>query len=179
MVLATQGLTACRHNGTLLLAARCGVRQAVAVLRTSPVRPHFVGRAAAERKALYGYIDHMERSLNDIYLAARGAIESVLDPAGFRLAGECHYPDSFGSAHADYRGRHQRVRLVWHGKDRFIGLSVTRVTNSGQHPAPDEWRALEPANGSAPAQFLNPGPGAERRIAELTDALRSHLEAAV
>ena len=121
----------------------------------------------------------MERSLNDIYLAARAAIEAVLDPAGFRLAGECHYPDSFGSAHADYRGRHQRVRLVWDGKDRFLGLSVARVTNSGQHPAPDHWHSLEPADAAAPVQSLQPGLGAEGRIAELRDALRSHLEAAV
>ena len=121
----------------------------------------------------------MERALNDIYLAARAEIEAVLDRAGFRLAGECHYPDSFGSAHADYRGRHQRVRLVWDGKDRFLGLSVAPVMNSGQHPAPDHWLALEPANAAAPVQSLQPGAGADGRIAELRDALRSHLEAAV
>src|SRR4051812_44925902 len=106
---------------------------------------------------------YMERSLNEIYLAARAAIEAVLDRAGFRLAGESHYPDSFGSAHADYRGRHQRVRLVWYGKDRFLGLSVARLTNPGQHPAPDQWHSLEPVEATAPGQSLQPGPGAEGR----------------
>jgi hypothetical protein len=121
----------------------------------------------------------MEREINDIYLAGRVAIEAVLDSAGFRLASECHYPDSFGSAHAEYRGHHQRVRLVWDGKDRFLGLSVARVTNGSQHPAPDHWQSLEPVDAAAPVQFLNPGPGAQKRIAELSEALRSHLEAAV
>src|SRR4051812_36498387 len=119
----------------------------------------------------------MDRARDDIYLAAREAIEAVLDSAGFRLAGESHYPDSFGSADAEYRGRHQRVRLVWDGKDRFLGLSVARVTNSGQHPAPDQWHPLEPVHGAAPSQFLRAGPGADGRIRELTDALRDYLEA--
>ena len=121
----------------------------------------------------------MDRKLDDVYFAAREAIEAILEAAGFHLASECHYPDSFGSADAEYRGRHQRIRLVWDGKDRFLGLTVARVINSGQHPGPDQWRAIEAKGATPPAQFLQAGSGAEKRIAELRDALREHLQAAV
>src|SRR6185312_17152580 len=111
----------------------------------------------------------MERSYDAIYLAARAKLEVVLGQAGFHVAAECHYPDSFGSAQTDYRGRHQCVRLTWDGKDRFLGLSVARVTNTGQRLAPDQWHGLEPAHAAAPVQFMQPGPSADARIAELTD----------
>jgi hypothetical protein len=121
----------------------------------------------------------MERALDPVYLRARAAIESVLDSAGYHLASESHHPDSFGSAEAEYRGRHQRIRLTWDGKDRWLGLVVARSSASNQHPRPDDWHSLDPKATSAPQQFLHEGPSADARIAELARALSHHIEAAV
>jgi len=120
----------------------------------------------------------MERELNPVFRQAREAIEEVLDGARFRLASECHHPDAFGSARAEYRGRHERVRLTWDGKDGWLGLKVARPADSNQHPGSGGWRSLSAAT-AAPQQFLRPGPSAGARIAELRGALVRHLEAAV
>ena len=121
----------------------------------------------------------MERALDPVFLRARTVIEDVLDSAGYHLAAEAHYPDAFGSADAEYRGRHERIRLVWDGKDQWLGLSVARPVASNQHPRASEWQALEPQSAAAPQQFLRPGSAADARIAELREALRRHLGSAV
>jgi hypothetical protein len=121
----------------------------------------------------------MQRNLDPVFLQARSTVEELLDAAGYQLAAESHYPDAFGSAEAEYRGRHGRIRLVWDGKDRWLGLSVAHTAASNQHPQPSEWRPLEPERSSAPAQFLGPGALAKARIAELKEALGRHLDEAV
>ena len=121
----------------------------------------------------------MERALDPIFIQARTVIEDVLDSAGYHLAAETHYPDAFGSADTEYRGRHERIRLVWDGKDRWLGLSIAKTAASNQHPLSSEWRPLEPERATAPQQFLRSGVAADARIAELREALLRHLGAAV
>ena len=121
----------------------------------------------------------MDRELDPIFVQARTIIEEVLDAEHYRLASERHYPEAFGSSDAEYRGDHERIRLTWDGKDRWVGLAVARVTVPNQQPAPEDWGPLEPMHSSAPNQFLRQGPGADARIAALCDALREHLAAAI
>lgn len=121
----------------------------------------------------------MDRKFDPVYRQARDAVEVLLDRAEYRLASEVHHPDAFGSAEAEYRARHERLRLTWDGKDRWLRLSIARVQNSGQHPAHGAWSALEPRTPAGPQQFLRPGAGAEARIADLVAALREHLGEAV
>ena len=121
----------------------------------------------------------MNRDLDAVYLQARSAVEDILDHAGYRLAAESHYFDAFGSAHAEYRGRHERVRLVWDGKDRWLGLSVAKVASSNQHPRSEDFRPLDVKMPSAPSQFLRLGSTTDARVAELSDALVRHLDESV
>jgi hypothetical protein len=140
-------------------------------------------RPAAEPErylASYGFnLQPMDRALDPVFSRARDTIETVLDSLGYQLAAESHYPDAFGSAHAEYRGHHERIRLTWDGKDRFLGLSVARTASSNQHPGEMDWRPLEPALPSATSQFLRPGPVTEARIIDLVAAIRDHRKAAV
>jgi hypothetical protein len=121
----------------------------------------------------------MERVLDPVFLQARAAVEAVLDAAHYHLAAESHAPDAFGSAEVEYRGRHERIRLIWDGKDRWLGLSVARPPASNQHPRSGDWRPIEPEGTAAPQQFLRLGPGTDARIADLRAALVQHLGAAV
>ena len=121
----------------------------------------------------------MNRTLDPVFLLARTVIEDLLDSAGYHLAAEAHYPDAFGSADAEYRGRHERIRLVWDGKDHWLGLSVAHPVASNQHPRASDWQPLEPQSAGAPRQFLRPGTAADARIAELREALCRHLGSAV
>ena len=121
----------------------------------------------------------MDRALDQVYVQARAAVEAALEQAGYALACECHHPDAFGSAEAEYRGPGRRLRLTWDGKDRWLGLASAPVDGPSHHPAPSAWRSVEPTRGSAPSQFLRLGPAADRRIVELEQALRAHLGAAI
>ena len=121
----------------------------------------------------------MDRELDSVYVQARTALEVVLENAGYQLASECHHPDAFGSATTEYRGPHERLRLTWDGKDRWLGLGVAAARGTSHHPNPSEWRALEPKDNTAPNQFLRPGAATEQRVAQLADALRQHLRAAI
>jgi hypothetical protein len=121
----------------------------------------------------------MDRTLNPVFAAARSAVEAVLDGAGYQLASEMHHPDSFGSAEAEYRGRHERIRLTWDGKDGWIGLSYAKIGSSNQHPSPEGWRPLDQPAVDVPQLSIRPGPTADARIAQLQAALRRHLGAAV
>ena len=121
----------------------------------------------------------MDRELDPVYVQARMAIEKVLDAARYQLASERHDADAFGSCAAEYRGPAERIRLTWDGKDRWLGLAVAKAAAPSQHPAPGEWGPLEPKPSAAPQQFLRLGPGADARIAELQQAVRQHLAAAI
>lgn len=116
----------------------------------------------------------MNRELDPIYLAARTLVERVLDAAHYRLAGESHHPDTFGSAHAEYYGRHERIRLFWDGRDRYVGLAAAPAPSADRMPARDAWRPIDGDEGP-PAYGLVPGAGADARIAALVGALRRHL----
>jgi hypothetical protein len=120
----------------------------------------------------------MDRSLDPVYIEAREACEAVLRPAGYSLFYEEHAPGSFGSALAEYRLRLRRVRLIWDGKDHFLGLSVVQTAAPDQFPTPGAWRPLESASRRAPAQFLRPGPAATERIEELRGVLAHFIESA-
>jgi hypothetical protein len=120
----------------------------------------------------------MDRSLDPVYIEAREACEVVLSRAGYSLLHEEHSPAAFGSASAEYRHRLSRVRLVWDGKDRFLGLAVAETGAPNQFPAPGSWRPLEPTSPRAPPQSLRPGPAATERIADLRAALAQFIEAA-
>jgi hypothetical protein len=117
----------------------------------------------------------MDRNLDPVFLKVRTILEETLDGAGYRLAAESHFPSAFGSADVEYRGRHERIRLVWDGKDRWLGLSVARVSASNQYPAAGDWRPLDLESSSAPQQFLREGPTTDARIAELREALVRHI----
>ena len=121
----------------------------------------------------------MDRALDPVYLQARAALETILAHAGYQLASECHHPDAFGSAEAEYRGRNERLRLTWDGKDRWLGLAAAPSRGSSYHPGPSDWRPLEPKQTTAPSQFLRLGAVTDQRVAQLEEALRQHLSAAI
>jgi hypothetical protein len=120
----------------------------------------------------------MDRTLNPIYLEARAAFEAVLSRAGYSLIHEEHSPAAFGSAFAEYRHRLRRVRLLWDGKDRYLGLSTAETAAPNQFPSPNAWRPLEPQDPVAPVQALDAGPSATARIAALQATLATFLASA-
>ena len=110
-----------------------------------------------------------------VYRRAREVLEPILWNDGFRLAAECHYPESFGSAHADYKRRGLRLQLNWDGKDRHLWIIYARSEGNTHR---DEYRGLEtePEPVGTPAIFLREGPTAERRIAALAEKLVAFLD---
>lgn len=121
----------------------------------------------------------MDRELDSVYVQARTVVEAVLEQAGYQLASECHYPDAFGSATTEYRGPRERLRLTWDGKDRWLGLASAAIREASHHPSPTDWRPLEPKQITAPSQFHRPGAATDQRVAQLEEALRQHLRAAI
>ena len=107
---------------------------------------------------------------DSVYQQARATLEPLLEARGFQLAAECYYPDAFGSAHAEYRRRGMRLRLIWDGKDRWLWMThAPQVENA--MPREDTYRDLEasaPGSGLT-ALTLRQGPVADERIRQLID----------
>lgn len=107
---------------------------------------------------------------DSVYQQARTTLEPLLEARGFKLAAECHYPEAFGSAHAEYRRRGMRLRLMWDGKDRWLWMTQAPQMNNAS-PLEDTYRDLETADEEpAPsALMLRQGPVADERIRRLVD----------
>jgi hypothetical protein len=112
----------------------------------------------------------MSEPPDSVYQQARATLEPLLEARGFQLAAECHYPEAFGSAHAEYRRRGMRLRLIWDGKDRWLWMSHAPQANNAM-PREDTYRDLEASDaGPAPsALMLRQGPAADGRIRQLID----------
>lgn len=116
----------------------------------------------------------MDRELNPVFKQARSILERTLDAARFTLSQEWHGPQSFGSAYADYRNGHRRIKLVWDGKDGFLILLGASVMAG--IPEPREWQSL--LTQKSPLS-LRPGPEADVWIDAMADALNEYLAQAV
>src|SRR5918998_3883710 len=103
--------------------------------------------------------------LDPVYRQARASLDPVLEARGFRLAAECHYPDAFGSAHAEYRARGIRLRLIWDGKDRWLWVTHAPQIDSAI-PRDQSYKDLEASGAGSPpsARVLREGPIADERI---------------
>jgi hypothetical protein len=112
-----------------------------------------------------------------VYRRAREILEPILAGRGLALAAECHYPESFGSAQADYKRKGLRVQLIWDGKDRWLWMTYAALEGN-RYPRSDEYQSLEPLNDAAatPSTVLREGEAAERRIASLAERLTVFLD---
>jgi hypothetical protein len=115
-----------------------------------------------------------------VYRRARETLDPILSEKGFTLAAECHYPESFGSADAEYKRRSLRMRLIWDGKDRWLWMTYAPQPGNS-HPRSDAYRSLESGEQQAgtPARFLREGPTAEGRIGQLAAQLVAFLDRGV
>ena len=111
------------------------------------------------------------------FVAIRDRIEHVLPQYGFSLAFEAYHPEAFGSAVTEYRGRGQRLRLVWDGKDGLACLTVAEQRTNA-FPQPDAYRDLEArAEGTGnPATAITSVALAESRAEVLCERLVACLE---
>ena len=116
----------------------------------------------------------MDRELNPVFKQARSRLERALDAARFTLSQEWYGPQSFGSAYADYRNGHRRIKLVWDGKDGFLILLAAYVT--AQIPEPRDWQSLLTQRSPL---ALRPGPEADAWSDALAGALDDYLAQAV
>lgn len=85
----------------------------------------------------------MDRKLNPVFLKARASIESLLVGYGFRLTRDIVEPESFGSAHSEYRHRAHWLRLHWDGKDGHLSLSGAIGRDQHMMPGRDAWYSLD------------------------------------
>ena len=114
-----------------------------------------------------------------VYQYARRVLEPFLAERGFTLAAECHYPEAFGSAHADYRRRGLRLQLIWDGKDRWLWMTYA-VQRENIHPQLADFRDLEASQSESlgPIHVIREGPLMEQRVAHLRAKLVAFLDRA-
>ena len=114
----------------------------------------------------------MDRTLSPVFEKARELIESVLARHGFRLQTELLYHSAMGSGQLEYRHRTHWLRLHWDGKDHWLWLTGAISPDQHAHPGQQRWKPLDPVQDPPRfSQFLEPGPAADARIAELLDQI--------
>jgi hypothetical protein len=117
------------------------------------------------------------RNLDPVFQVALEQLEPIFERFGFKLASECHHPESFGSAHAEYRRRGLRLRLVWDGKDRWLWVQYARSAGDSM-PREQDYLGLETAADAATNRtHTTPPEMAGARVRELATRLEAFLNA--
>jgi hypothetical protein len=115
-----------------------------------------------------------------VYQQARATLDPLLKARGFQLASECHYPEAFGSAYAEYRRPGMRLRLTWDRKDRWLWMTHASQVDKAI-PPDDMYRDLEASDAGAlpSALMLRKGPVTDERIRQLVDRAVAFVDRAL